>query len=117
VAYQMDLPKELKIRDVFHVSLLHPYKSDGTVQPPPPSLIEGQEEFEVHMMLDHRDRLVSTKGHKREFLVRWLGYGPEHDTWEPEENLQNCQESLGRYWKSLEQRQSAHEKVSWGTKR
>ena len=69
------------------------------------------------MILDHRDRCVRTKGHKHEFLVRWLGYGPEHDTWEPKENLQNCQESLGRYCKSLQQTQSAHEKVSWGTKR
>ena len=41
VAYQMDLPKELKIHDVFRVPLLHPYTSDGTIQPPPPILIEG----------------------------------------------------------------------------
>ena len=87
VAYQMELPSTLKIHDVFHVSLLHPYKSDGTVQPPPPILVEGEEEFEVDMILDHKDRRVRTKGHKRECLVRWAGYGPEHDTWE--ENLQN----------------------------
>ena len=37
-------------------------------------------------------------------------------TWGPEENLQNCHESLGRYRKSQEQRQSARGKVSWGTK-
>lgn len=72
MAYQMDLPKELKIHDVFHISLLHPCKSDGTTQPPPPILIEAQEEFEVHMILDHRDRHVRTKGRKHEFLVRWL---------------------------------------------
>jgi len=70
VAYQIDLPKELKIHDVFHVSLLHPYKSVGTIQPPPAIFIDAEEEFEVHI-LDHRDRPVRTKGHKHEFLVRW----------------------------------------------
>ncbi len=31
------------------------------------------------MILDHRDRCLCTKGHKHDFLARWLGYGPEHD--------------------------------------
>ena len=100
VAYQMELPSTLKIHDVFHVSLLHPYKSDGTVQPPPPVLVEGVEEFEVDMILDHKDGCVRTKGHKREFPERWAGDGPEHDTWEPEGNLQNCEETLAKYWSS-----------------
>ena len=45
-------------------------------------------------------------------LSRCLGYGPEHKSWEPEENLQNCQETLGNYWNSLEQQQSIHKRVS-----
>ena len=43
-AYQLDLPDALMIRNV---SLLQPYDSDGAVQPPPPILIAGQDEYEV----------------------------------------------------------------------
>ena len=114
VAYHLDLPDALRIHDVFHVSLLRPYASDGTIQPPPPILIEDEEHFEVDRILDHMDRKLRQKGNKREFPVRWLGYVPEHNSWEPEENLQDCQETLGNYWKSLEQQQSTHERVSWG---
>lgn len=35
-AYKLKLPKNVKLHDDFHVSLLKPYKSDGSVQPPPP---------------------------------------------------------------------------------
>ena len=31
-------------------------------------------------------------------LVKWLGYGPEHNTWEPEANLTNCSEVLPTFW-------------------
>ena len=27
-------------------------------------------------------------GTRREHLVRWAGYGQEHDTWEPETNVE-----------------------------
>ena len=34
---------------------------------------------------------------KREFLVKWVGY--RNMTWEPEENLKNCKETLDKYFK------------------
>ena len=116
VAYQLDLPSNLKLHDVFHVSLLHVYHSDGTVQPPPPILIEGDEEFEVDRILDHKDKFVNKTRTTREYLVKWLGYGPEHNTWEPERNLQNCQEALGNYWKALAQVKSSHESITYKRK-
>lgn len=39
---------------------------------------------------------------RREFLVKWLSYGPEHNTWEPEANLTNCPELLSEYWASVQ---------------
>ena len=50
-------------------------------------------------------------------LDKLIKGGCGQDTWEPAENLQNCEETLAKYWRSLAQKQSAHEKVSWGSKR
>ena len=115
VNYELDLPSNLRIHDVFHVSLLRLYLSpngEAHVHPPPPELIEGEEEFEVDRILDHQDRRLR-KGTTREFLVKWTGYGPEHHTWEPEKNMQNCQKIIASYKKSLQEMATAHEKVSW----
>jgi hypothetical protein len=100
VAYKVKLPPSMKIHDVFHVSLLNAYKEDGSMQPPPPpTLVDDELEYEVERILIHRDRHpVHGWKIKREFLVKWLGYGPEHNTWEPEANLQNCSELLTEYW-------------------
>ena len=116
VAYQLDLPSNMKLHDVFHISLLREYHSDGTVQPPPPLLIEGEEEFEVDRLLDHRDKYVNKTRTAREYLVKWLGYGPEHNTWEPENNLLNCQEALRSYWTALAQVKRSHEHIAYTRK-
>ena len=41
-------------------------------------------EYRVEKILKRRVR-----NGRREVLVRWLHYGPEHDSWEPEENMRD----------------------------
>src|SRR5258708_5234596 len=58
VAYQLRLPIAWNIHDVFHASLLSPYRETDTHGPnysrPPPDLIEGEEEYEVERVINHR---------------------------------------------------------------
>ena len=96
-AYELELPPTMKIHDVFHVSLLKHYHEEGNHQPSPVTiLMDGEQEHEVQIILDYRQENKRSKA----YLVRWTGYGPEHDTWEPEAALHNCQKNgpsiLGR---------------------
>jgi len=58
VAYKLRLPDTMKMHDVFHVSLLAAYSSEGKVQPPPPApeLFRGEPSYEVNAVLLHRER-------------------------------------------------------------
>ena len=95
-AYELELPPTMKMHDVFHVSLLKAYHETGSYQPPPVTiLLDGEEEFEVQLVLNDR---VEPNKRSKSYLVRWTGYGPEHDTWEPECNLQNCTDKIQAYW-------------------
>lgn len=118
--FSCGFPDASRIHGVFHVSLLRPYQSDGPGQPLPPSLlIEDEAECgvsEVDRISHHRGRPLH-KRQTRQYLVKWLGYGAEHNTREPEQNLQSCQQSLHMYWKSVADRQGVHETVSWGRDR
>ena len=103
LAYRLEMPRELKkLHNVFHVSVLKQYRTDGRVQPPPPQLfVEGDWEFEVEKILLHREKKRGRgRKPKREYLVKWLGYNPEHNTWEPEANLSNCPELIKKYWRN-----------------
>ena len=43
--------------------------------------VQNKGEFFIDSILEHRgDRQRRTT---MEFKVRWFGYGPEHDSWEP----------------------------------
>jgi hypothetical protein len=52
-----------------------------------------EEEFEVEKILD-----TKMSGRKRLFKVRWKNYGPEWDTWEPEDSLKDgAEESMKEF--------------------
>ncbi|KAJ9534862.1 hypothetical protein QJQ45_017255 [Haematococcus lacustris] len=113
VAVQLHLPPSWnRMHNVFHVSLVKPYCGNQTpnlAAPPPVQWLEGEPVYEVEKLLAHR--VVKLKGRNRgkgrpkskeakkglEFLVRWAGYSEEHDTWEPQKNLLNCEEAMQAY--------------------
>ena len=49
---------------------------------------EEDEELEVEKIISSR---FNKKRRRTEYLVRWSGYGPDDDTWEPLENLGNSE--------------------------
>ena len=105
VAYKLALPSSMRIHPTFHVSLLKPYHTSGRVQPPPPPVEvdeDGGQWFAIESVLDHR---VVRRGRKetREYQIRWQGYGPDHDSWEPEDCVAPSEmgETLRRYWNYL----------------
>ena len=101
-AYRLELPASVRLHPVFNVSQLRPYRQPTDrfpgrrVDPQPPVVVDGEEEYEVQEVLSHRDRRVG-RGTRREYLVRWRGYSDLDNTWEPSGNLQNAQEELDRY--------------------
>ena len=98
VAYRLDLPETLRIHNVFHVSLLKQYHTDGRVQPPPlADIIDGEPEFEVERILNHR-LVKQGRKTKVEYLITFLGYGPEHNLWQ--DDVDNCQRLVKAYWAS-----------------
>lgn len=46
---------------------------------------EEEAEYEIEAIVGHRKL-----GNKLQYLIRWAGYTPEDDTWEPIENLQSA---------------------------
>ncbi|PIL28875.1 hypothetical protein GSI_08921 [Ganoderma sinense ZZ0214-1] len=91
LAYELKLPKDLALHPVFHVSLLLPHKESqlpGRHPPEPASIeVEGEEEYEVEEVLESR-RYGRWK--KLQYLVHWMGWGPEHDSWEDAADLANA---------------------------
>ena len=99
VAYKLELLDVMLCHPVFHVSNLQPYRSNGSVQPPPmPIEVEGDLEYEVEQILLHRDSKTGNRS-KREYLVKWLGFGPEHNSSEPASSM-HCDELIAGYWEA-----------------
>jgi hypothetical protein len=88
----------MRIHNVFHVSLLKAYVRGEREQPPPPELTaDGGVWYNAEAILDHRERKYGRGRARREFLVKWEGYPHEHNTWEPEANVKDC-DAYTEYW-------------------
>ena len=106
VAYRLELPPSMPIHNVFHVSLLKPYHDDGKRQPPPPpALVDTELEYEVEQILLHRERKIG-KRKVIDYLVKWVGYDVEHNTWEPDHNCVNCPDKVQQYWNAVTARKA-----------
>jgi histone-lysine N-methyltransferase SUV39H len=55
--------------------------------------VEGELVYEVEKILDHR----KAQNGEVLYLVKWKGWPRENSTWEPEENLTNCKQTLKNY--------------------
>jgi deoxyuridine 5'-triphosphate nucleotidohydrolase len=107
-AYQLQLQQRWRIHDVFHVSLLEPYRANSLAgrpqERPEPEEIEGQSEWEVETILQSEIRKTSrkVKGRNKTFrslfyLVKWKGYPNDECTWEPGAHLEDALEEVDKF--------------------
>ena len=79
-ACKLELPEAMKIHPVVNVSQVKKYR--GSLHRPPPIEIDGEEEYEVEDILDHR-----RSGRGYQCLVSWTGYDASEKQWLPEREL------------------------------
>jgi len=92
--YTLSMPDHSNIFPTFHASELQRFRPNNDNlfpsrrhNPPGPLVTEdGLEEFFVDKIIDARRR-----GRGWQFLVRWTGYGPEHDSWLSAASLDECE--------------------------
>ncbi|SOV06672.1 uncharacterized protein UDID_17568 [Ustilago sp. UG-2017a] len=94
-AYRITLPANLRVHDVFHVSMLEPARTSSLAQraeqPTIPSLPDEDLDFEVEALINKRSHHGVI-----EYKVLWRGYSEEAASWEPVSNL-NCPDLIQEY--------------------
>ena len=101
INYQLTLPEQWKIHDVFHVDLLTPYRDTEFHGPnyaqPPPDLMGEEEQYEVEQVLDERNH-----GHwkRNQYLVKWKGYPDSDNQWLDAKDMDNTQELIAEFHNS-----------------
>ena len=103
-AYELVLSENWKIHDNFHISQLAEHHHSGAYQPPPPAeLLEGELEYEVECIRDHKILPSESQGRPSfEYQIQWRGSGSGHDTsWYPERNLKDASQAVQNYWDML----------------
>ena len=79
-ACELEMPEAMSIHPMVNVSQVKKYHS--SLQGPPPIEIDGEDEYEVESILDHR---ISGTGYH--YLVSWMGYDASKNQWLPDRGL------------------------------
>jgi ribonuclease HI len=96
--YKLDLPPTMKLRtNNFHVSLLEPAHGQEEPTQEEIEVLPQEEEYEVEEILD-----AKTVNGEIRFLTKWKGYDDNENSWEPRENLVNCDDELKRFRQRLQ---------------
>ena len=80
LTYQLQHFSQWKIHNVFHATLLTPYRETKAHGPnfayPPSDNIEGKEQWKVETITQHKKygRKVKGKLQRYKFLIKWEGY-------------------------------------------
>jgi hypothetical protein len=108
--YKLELPKNLRVHLVFHVSLLKPVTCDAS-RPnrehnsrPPLDLIRNEPKFEVEVVLKSRQ----LKGREWEYLVKWKSYHPIEASWVNESDMENAQKAIEEFHNRPAKKQKKH---------
>lgn len=88
-----ELQKYKRHYEQSHQIVLELSKENRNLKSQMKELSDANEEYEVDQLLEHKWQ----KGQQM-FLVRWKGYGSEHDSWQRRENL-SCDRILKAYLK------------------
>lgn len=100
----LKLPPQLQaLHPTFNIDKLKRYRDGAALfpnrlrpydRPPPVAQADsnGDQVFEVERIVAQRKR-----GRRLEYLVRWRGYPPEEDTWEPLASLRSANDALADY--------------------
>src|SRR5580698_3455436 len=95
----------MKIHNVFHVDLLTPYietQAYGENYPqPPPEIIDGEEEYEVEIIIDDH-YIRQEQKRKKQFLVKWEEYPRSKNSWVNAEDI-HAPRLLANYQARIEQ--------------
>jgi hypothetical protein len=113
-AVKLDLPPLLgALHSTFNITRLKIYREGRTAFPArpqrfhhPPAVdvdTNGVASYAVEAILAQR-----RKGAQREMLVRWEGYGAEHDQWQPRSELVRTAPELVAQYDALQQGGSVH---------
>ena len=91
----LDLPSRLRLHPWFHTSKLKRYYKDDNLRRfnvPADEVIlaDGERGYIVEKLLKSRKR----KNSEQEFKVRWQGFVPRFDSWEPRSNLTSVAEMM-----------------------
>lgn len=108
-AYRIELPHSLqRAHNVINVSNLRPYNAGsdyGRADEPPPLWVSDDGEFyQPKDILKHRTARIRGKITPIfQYLVSWVGFGPEDNRWLSLDDLKLCPDLIREYWQQRSQ--------------